>query len=106
MTGKRKAGDDEVATLTGKRKSGDDDDATLPGKRGKLVTTMMLSPLQLPNSSQTTKTHVLNAINLQITRVGSERSVYVRFVAMKGRSLKWLGGATCVSKHKVLGSNS
>ena len=33
VTGKRKAGDDKVATPTGKRKAGDDDDATLTGKR-------------------------------------------------------------------------
>jgi hypothetical protein len=67
---------------------------------------MMMPSSQLPNSSQTTKTHVLNAINLQITRVGSVRSVYAQFVAMKGGSTEWLGGATCVSKRKVLGSNS
>jgi hypothetical protein len=33
VTGKRKASDDEVATLRGKRKAGDDNDATLTGKR-------------------------------------------------------------------------
>jgi hypothetical protein len=67
---------------------------------------MMLPASQLPNSSQTTKTHVLSAINLQSTRVGSVRSVYAQFGAMKGGRLKQLGGATCVSKHYVLGTNS
>ncbi len=57
-------------------------------ERGGLVATMMLPSSQLPNLSQKTKMHVLNAINLQITSVGSVRSVYVHCIAMRGGSSK------------------
>ena len=71
----------------------------------KMVTRMQATnqASTMPPTSLTTITvttiDVLNAMNLQVTRVKGARGMYVPFAVKQRGASKWLGGARSVSRN-------